>query len=102
MKTIEAIETRRAIKHYDADYVMPDSDLNELIRLTKLAPSSFNMQNYRLLVVRDPELRKDIRAAAWDQGQVTSSCAPTARHTLKTPVFTGVMRLRKCRTFSGR
>ena len=100
MKTIEAIETRRAIKHYDAGHIMPEDDLNELIRLTKLAPSSFNMQNYRLLVVRDPELRKDIRAAAWDQAPVTD--APTSRHTLQIPVFTGAMRLRKYRTFSVR
>lgn len=73
MKISEAIETRRSIKHYDASHVMPENDLNELIRLTKLAPSSFNMQNYRILVIRDGELRKDIRTAAWDQAQVTDA-----------------------------
>jgi len=73
MNVTEAIETRRAVKHYNPDYRMPESDLQELIRLTKLAPSSFNMQNYRILVVRDPELRKEIRAAAWDQAQVTDA-----------------------------
>ncbi|MCH6256956.1 nitroreductase family protein [Puniceicoccaceae bacterium K14] len=73
MNIIEAIETRRAIKHYDADHEMPAADLAELIRLTKLAPSSFNMQNYRLLVVRDKALRKEIRGAAWDQAQVTDA-----------------------------
>ncbi|MEO1857910.1 MAG: nitroreductase family protein [Rubritalea sp.] len=31
------------------------------------------MQNYRLLVVRDKDLRKQIRAAAWDQEQVTDA-----------------------------
>jgi len=54
MKTIKNIETRRSIKHFDAEHTMPDADLTELIRLTKLAPSSFNMQNYRIQVVRDP------------------------------------------------
>ncbi|MBK1791597.1 nitroreductase family protein [Persicirhabdus sediminis] len=73
MKTIENIDTRRSIKHYDAEHVMPEADLAELIRLTKLAPSSFNMQNYRLLVVRDKDLRQQIRAAAWDQAQVTDA-----------------------------
>ena len=73
MKISEAIETRRSIKHYDASHVMSENDLNELIRLTKLAPSSFNMQNYRILVIRDGELRKDIRTAAWDQAQVTDA-----------------------------
>lgn len=73
MNVTEAIEARRSVKHYDSDYDMPEQDLAELIRLTKLAPSSFNMQNYRILVVRDPEIRQQIRAAAWDQPQVTDA-----------------------------
>ena len=73
MTITEAIETRRSLKHYDADHAMSDEELAKLIELTKLAPSSFNMQNYRLVVVRDAELRKQIRAAAWDQAQVTDA-----------------------------
>jgi nitroreductase len=73
MNVSEAIESRRSVKNYDPDHVMPAEDLAELIRLTKLAPSSFNMQNYRLLVVRDPELRQQIRAEAWDQAHVTDA-----------------------------
>jgi len=73
MNITQAIENRRAIKHYDPEHEMPQEDLAELIRLTKLAPSSFNMQNYRMLVVRDKELRQQIRAAAWDQAQVTDA-----------------------------
>ena len=73
MNVTEAIETRRAVKHYDAEHTMPEADLAELIRLIKLAPSSFNMQNYRFLVIRDPEIRQKIRAVAWDQAQVTDA-----------------------------
>jgi nitroreductase len=86
MNVTEAIETRRSVKHYDPDHVMPETDLAELIRLTKLAPSSFNMQNYRILVVRDSEIRQQIRAAAWDQPQVTDAsvlfimCADLTSH----------------------
>lgn len=75
MNVTEAIESRRSIKLYDAEHVMPEEDLTELIRLTKLAPSSFNMQNYRLVVVSDRQLRKKIRAVAWDQVQVTDASA---------------------------
>ena len=86
MKVSEAIESRRSVKNYDPDHVMPEEDLAELIRLTKLAPSSFNMQNYRLLVVRDPELRQQIRTEAWDQAHVTDAsvlfilCADLTAH----------------------
>ena len=73
MNIAEAIESRRSVKHYDPDHVMPESDLAELIRLTKLAPSSFNMQNYRFLVIRDKELRQKIQAVSWNQAQVTEA-----------------------------
>ena len=73
MNIIEAIEGRRSVKHYDAQYVMPEADIQKLVHLAKLAPSSFNMQNYRFVLVRDPELRRQIRAVAWDQAQVTDA-----------------------------
>lgn len=73
MKIIEAIETRRSIKHYDPSHRLSEAEIARLIELTKLAPSSFNMQNYRFVLVRDPELRKQIRAVAWDQSQVTDA-----------------------------
>ena len=86
MNVSEAIEARRSVKHYDPDHIMPEADLAELIRLIKLAPSSFNMQNYRILVIRDPEVRQQIRSVAWDQPQVTDAsvlfimCADLSAH----------------------
>jgi nitroreductase len=86
MNIIESIEHRRSVKHFDPSHTMPETDLTELIRLTKLAPSSFNMQNYRLVRVEDPDLRRQIRAVAWDQAQVTDAsvlfimCADLGAH----------------------
>lgn len=86
MNIIEAIETRRAVKHYDPGHTMPEADVAELLRLAGLTPSSFNLQNYRFAIVRDPELRRQIRAVAWDQAQVTDAsllvilCADLAAH----------------------
>lgn len=37
MNVLEAIETRRSVKHYDPEHVMPDEDLARLIGLTKLS-----------------------------------------------------------------
>jgi nitroreductase len=95
MNVKEAIESRRAIKHYDPNHVMPDEDLAELIRLTKLAPSSFNIQNYRLVVVRDPALREQICAAAWNQAQVKDAsvlfiiCADLESHLANPDIYWG-------------
>lgn len=73
MNTKQAIETRRAVKHYDANHDMTPEEVNELLSLAILSPTAFNIQNWRFVVVTDAELRKHIRQAAWDQAQVTDS-----------------------------
>ena len=73
MRTKEAIRTRRAVKHYDANHSMTPEEVNELLSLAILSPTAFNIQNWRFVVVTDPELRKQIRKVAWDQAQVTDA-----------------------------
>jgi nitroreductase len=73
MHTEEAIKTRRAVKHYDANHQMADEEVTELLSLAVLSPTAFNIQNWRYVVVADPELRKQIRRVAWDQTQVTDA-----------------------------
>ncbi len=73
METKEAIQTRRAIKHFDPDHKMTDEQINELMSLAMLSPTAFNIQNWRFVIVRDPELRQQIKAVSWDQAQVTDA-----------------------------
>ena len=73
MDTIEAIYSRRAVKHYDPDHVMPDEDLRKLLEAAVQSPTSFNIQHWRFVVVRDKELRIKIRAAGYDQAQITDA-----------------------------
>jgi nitroreductase len=73
MNTKQAIETRRAVKHYDANHSMTPEEVNELLSLAILSPTAFNIQNWRFVVVTDTELRKQIREVAWDQAQVTDA-----------------------------
>ncbi|OQX15260.1 MAG: nitroreductase family protein [Desulfobulbaceae bacterium A2] len=73
MKTIEAITQRRAVKHFDAQHVMPEQDVAQLMQLTLLSPTAFNIQNWRFVLLRDPELRARVREASWGQAQVTDA-----------------------------
>ena len=73
MNTLEAIEQRRSVKHYDPDHRFSDEEIETILSHAILSPSSFNIQNWRLVHVTDPELRKNLRAAAWDQAQVTDA-----------------------------
>jgi nitroreductase len=73
MDTLQAIRERRSIRHFDPAHRFTQAELDTLIDLAMQAPSSFNIQHWRLVNVTDPELRKHIRAAAWDQAQVTDA-----------------------------
>ena len=73
METITAIKERRSVKHYDPVHEMSEAEINALLELALLSPTSFNMQNWRFVVVTDPEKRAAIQAAAWNQAQVTEA-----------------------------
>ncbi len=73
MDTFAAIEQRRSVKHYDPNHRMTDEEVRKLIGLAILSPTSINMQNWRFVVARDPELRRQLRAVSWNQAQVTDA-----------------------------
>ena len=73
MNTKDTIIARRSVKHYDPTHRMTEKEIHELIQLAILSPTSFNMQNWRFVVVEDASIRKELRAAAWDQAQVTEA-----------------------------
>ena len=73
MKTVDAIRSRRAVKHFDVNHSMTAEEVNEFLSLAVLSPTAFNIQNWRYVVVTDQELRKQIRAVAWGQAQVTDA-----------------------------
>jgi nitroreductase len=73
MDTTTAIHQRRSVKHYDPDHKMTEVEIQSLMELALLSPTSFNMQNWRFVVVTDPAKREAIQAAAWNQAQVTEA-----------------------------
>lgn len=73
METIQAIRERRSIKHYDAGHRITKEEEGLLIDLAMQAPSSFNIQHWRLVKVTDADIRKAMRAAAHDQAQITDA-----------------------------
>lgn len=70
MDTITAIRERRSVKHYDPNHEMTEAEINGLLELALLSPTSFNMQNWRFVVVTDPAKKHAICEAAWNQAQV--------------------------------
>lgn len=73
MDTIDAIYARRAVKHFDPDHQLSEDEITRLLEATIQAPTSFNIQHWRFVLVRDPQLRAQIRAAGNDQAQMTDA-----------------------------
>ena len=73
MNTFDAIKERRSVKHYDSNHKLSDAEIEKLMSLAVLSPTSFKIQNCRFVLVKDPEIRKKIRSASWDQSQVTDA-----------------------------
>ncbi len=73
MNTFDAIKERRSVKHYDPNHKLTDEEINQVLSLAVLSPTSFNIQNWRFVLIKNPEIRKEIRSAAWDQAQITDA-----------------------------
>lgn len=70
---IDYLHWRYATKKFDPARKIPEKEFVELLEALRLSPSSFGLQPWRFLVVRDAKLRQDLRTHAWDQPQVTDA-----------------------------
>ncbi|KGF73971.1 nitroreductase [Neosynechococcus sphagnicola sy1] len=64
-----AIAQRRAIKSFKPDPLEPEL-LKQLLELTISAPSSYNLQDWRIILVQDETQKAGLSAAAWGQTQI--------------------------------
>ena len=74
MNTIEAIYGRRSVKHFDPEHRLTQEEEKKLLEATIQSPTSFNIQHWRFVMLRDSELRKKIRTEYGnDQAQMTDA-----------------------------
>lgn len=75
MELIQSIKERRSINFFEPGIEIPDNTIRELLSLANLAPSSFNLQPWRVVVVRGTERKKALRKCAFDQPKVEEASA---------------------------
>jgi len=74
MDTFDAIYQRRAVKGFDPDHRLTPDEEKKLLEAAVQAPTSFNIQHWRFVILRDPELRRKIRTELGnDQAQMTDA-----------------------------
>jgi len=75
MDVIQAIKERRSINFFEPDKDIPADKIREVLEIAKLAPSSMNLQPWRVIVVNDQERKKVLRKCAFDQPKVEEASA---------------------------
>lgn len=67
---LKQLNWRYAVKRFDPTKKVSQKDWETLEQSLLLAPSSYGLQPWKFIVVQNPELRKKLRAASWNQSQV--------------------------------
>ena len=70
----QAIRDRRATPSFDGEPI-PASDMRQILDAGLHAPSGYNMQPWRFIVVQHPEQKKRLRAASYNQAKVEEASA---------------------------
>lgn len=68
---IEAMAFRHACKHFDTTKQIPAEQFESILEVARISPSSFGMEPWRLIVVRNESLRKALKPLCWNQNQIT-------------------------------
>lgn len=70
----EVIAERRATPSFDGRPI-PDADLKKILEAGLAAPSGYNLQPWRFIVVESPEQRRRLRSACFNQAKVEEASA---------------------------
>ncbi|WP_192901979.1 nitroreductase family protein [Mucilaginibacter psychrotolerans] len=73
MSLTDQLKWRYATKKFDSTKRLSAEQLDYLLEAIQLAPSSYGLQHYKVIVVENPEVRAKLREAAYGQPQVTDA-----------------------------
>ncbi len=74
MELIKSLEWRYATKKMNGEKV-PQDKLDRILEATRLAPSSYGLTPYNVIVVEDQKLKEELQGAAYGQTQLVDSSA---------------------------
>ncbi|MFN4884578.1 MAG: nitroreductase family protein, partial [Bacteroidota bacterium] len=69
MRVLDLMNWRYATKAMNGNKV-EDEKINRILESIRLSPSSIGLQPYELIVVSNPELKKELRTAGNNQSQI--------------------------------
>lgn len=75
MDVLKAIQTRRSIRQYEKGKPVEDDKLKKVLEAGRLAPSASNLQDWKFVVVQDPETLEKLVDACNGQAFVAEATA---------------------------
>lgn len=70
---INALNWRYATKVFDPSKKVSDENIHTILESGRLAPSSFGIEAWKFIVVKNTELREKIKTVGYMQGQITDA-----------------------------
>lgn len=70
---LQKMHWRYATKQYDISRPVPEEFFNTLMEAARFAPSSYGLQPYKFVIVKNKELREKLHPHAFNQPQVTDA-----------------------------
>ncbi|HMT00796.1 MAG TPA: NAD(P)H-dependent oxidoreductase [Candidatus Absconditabacterales bacterium] len=72
-QVIKALNRRYATKNFDSSKKVTDNDLEIILEAARLTASSFGLQPYEILVIKNQATREKLRHASYGQSQITEA-----------------------------
>lgn len=69
MDAVENIRGRRSINYFDSSFSISDDEVNRILELASLTPSSMNLQPWKVIAVKTPEKKAILRKCAMGQAK---------------------------------
>jgi nitroreductase len=73
MNIIEKLGWRYATKKFNSGLNVSDSKMDILKQAIQFAPTSYGLQPFQVVFVKNPEVREKLKSASWGQSQITDS-----------------------------
>lgn len=74
----QTISERHTVRKYESGITIPKEEINELLEAAAMAPSSWNLQHWRFLVIDEQEKKEQLLPIAYNQVQVVESSITVA------------------------
>ncbi len=75
MEFVDLARQRHSVRRYTPDVPITDGELRAIFDEVVLSPSSFNIQHWQFVVVRDPARKRELRGLSFGQQQVEQCSA---------------------------